>query len=342
MMRAGVVLLTMVLGSGSLHAQEYYVYVANESDDSVSLVRFEPNHATVVKTIPVGRIPTEIEGAHGLSVSPDGDYWFVSIAHGQPNGSVIKFSTATDEPVDRVTLGLFPATMHTSVATGLLYVANFNLHGTMEPSTISVVDPVHMQEVGRVVTGPMPHGSHLSPDGTRHYSVSMMGGTLYEIDALSLEVTRTLDVGQKPTWVEHHPELSRIYIADNGGHQIVEVDVDTWSVSRRIPVAGAPYNLALTPDGNRMVVTLKGAAAISIHDTATGTMVARIPTSRRIPHGVVLATDGHYAFTSSEGIGSESGVVDVIDLRTLEHVATAEVGRQAGGIAFAKMVAPRR
>lgn len=338
MKAASVILMLTAFGFRCVLAQEYHVYVANESDDTVSLVRFDTRQATVVKTIPVGSIPTEIEGAHGVTVSPDGHHWYVSVAHGQPYGKVIKFDAATDELLGSVELGLFPATMQISAATGLLFVANFNLHGTMEPSTISVVDADRMQEVGRVTTGPMPHGSRLAPDGTRHYSVAMMNGTLYEIDALKLQVRRTLEVGSKPTWVEHHTEHNRVYVANNGDDEVAVVDLDAWVVSQRIPAAGAPYNLALTPDGTRMIVTLKSASAVSIHDTATGEALTQLATSRRIPHGVVITPDGTYAFVSAEGVGSEWGTVDVIDIETLSLVATVEVGRQAGGIAFASMV----
>ena len=315
-------------------AQDHWVYVANESDDTVSLLRFDGAEAAVAKTIPVGRIPTEIEGPHGLALSPDGAHWYVSLAHGQPYGSVTKYRTGTDERLGSVTLGYFPATMVQSHVTGLLYVANFDLHGSMNPSTVSVVDPVSMREVGRVTTGTMPHGSRLSPAGTEHYSVSMMGGVLFEINAQSLKVTRTLPVATKPTWAEPHPHLPRVLVADSGGNVIVDVDLESWSVARRLEAQGAPYNVAVTPDGSRVVATLKSAASIGVYDFTSGAELARIESARAFPHGVVLSPDGRYAFVSVEGVGSEPGAVDIIDLDALQRVATVNVGMQAGGIAY--------
>jgi len=329
--------VALMLWASTSAAQDYYVYVANESEDTVSLVRFDGNQAETVKTIPVGNILTEIEGPHGLTISPDGTHWYVSLAHGQPYGSVVKYRTDTNEKVGSATLGLFPATMHISPANGLLYAVNFNLHGAMEPSSVSVVDPVHMIEVGRVNTGIMPHGSRLSPEGDWHFSVSMMDGMLHKIDATSLKLTQRLQVGSRPTWVEHHPHTEHVYIAENGGHAIVEVDLASWEITRKIPAEGAPYNLAVTPDGHHIVVTLKGADAIGIYDIQTGEEVARIPSSRRIPHGVVISPDGRYAFVSSESIGSKPGALDVIDLHTKVLVASTDVGQQAGGIAFWKI-----
>ena len=47
---------------------DYFVYVAAESQDEVSLIRFGPGGAEVVETIIVGLYPTEIDGPHGLIV----------------------------------------------------------------------------------------------------------------------------------------------------------------------------------------------------------------------------------------------------------------------------------
>ena len=45
-----------------------------------------------------------------------------------------------------------------------------------------------MTEITKITTGSMPHGSRLSPDGLFQYSVAMMSGELFEIDALDLKV----------------------------------------------------------------------------------------------------------------------------------------------------------
>ena len=336
----GVVLLAC--GVSSALAQEYHVYVAAESDDEVAHVRFDGETATVEETIAVGTMPTETEGAHGMTVSPDGQHWFVSIAHGKPYGRVVKYATGTNEKIGAADVGMFPATMAISEATGLLYVVNFNLHGEMEPSTVSVVDPAAMIEVDQVETGPMPHGSRLSPDGRRQYSVAMMNGTLYEIDTATLDVTRSLQTGDadsKPTWVQPHPTEPLAYVAHNGADEVVEVNLDTWTLTRRFATGTGtkPYNLDVTPDGQHLVVTYKGSGETGIWDLDAGESVARLRNSRTVSHGVVISPDSRYAFVTAEGVGGEPGAVDVFDLTTRERVASVDVGKQAGGIAFWRM-----
>ncbi len=357
-----------VLVGWSSIAQDYYVYVTAESEDEVAVVKFDGEQAKSIQTIQVGVWPTEIEGPHGITISPDGKYWYLTLAHGIPFGTLYKYSTETNEQLGKITLGLFPASMQISKATGLLYCVNFNLHGDMVPSTVSVVDPETMTELKRITTGAMPHGSRISPDGTKHYSVAMMSGELFEIDALRLEVIRVLSLDDtadtehmqhqdhgvhassamdqapgmkhskvKPTWVIPHPQWNRVYVAGNGVDQVFEVDLSSWTVTNKFPTGKGPYNLEISPDGTKLVVTYKSEGTTGVWDLKTGKELAKISNSRKVSHGIAIAPDSKFAFVSVEGIGGEPGAVDVIDLNELTLVATAEVGKQAGGIAFWKI-----
>ena len=332
-------LLAVLFATEAFSLQVYSMYVANESDDTVMLVEFDGQAFSIPDTIVVGTIPTEIEGPHGLTIDAGGKHLFVSIAHGQPNGRVVRYSTLDQRPTGAVTLGLFPASMAISSHTGLLYVANFNLHGNREPSSVSVVDPDAMVEVGRIATGIMPHGSALGPDGTRHYSVAMMDHELFELDALNLKILRRIPLGTetRPTWVALHPDQPLAYVAGNGSDQIVVVDTESGTVSKRISASGAPYNLAVSQDGNMLLATLKGAQAVSLIDVSSGEERARISTSEPVPHGVVISPDNRYAFVTSEGIGAEPGAVDAIHLASATLVSSVPAGQQTGGIAFWKM-----
>ena len=182
--------------SGVVNAQgptnNYWVYVASESEDEVSLIRFGSGGLEVEKTIGVGIWPTEIEGPHGIRVSPDGRYWYMSLAHGNPFGAIYKYRTGTDELVESVEVGMFPATLDIAQSTGLLYVVNFDLHGEMKPSTISVVETRSMLEVAEIEVGIMPHSSRLNRAGDRQYSVMMMTDELVEVDAFKFQVSRRL------------------------------------------------------------------------------------------------------------------------------------------------------
>jgi YVTN family beta-propeller protein len=287
----------------------------------------------------------------------------MSTGHGIPDGKLWKIEagpdTAIAEPVD---LGRFPASLGISPDGDFAYVANFNLHGEMAPSSISVVYTPDMMEVARVTTCTMPHGSRVSPDGARHYSVCMMDDQLVEIDTRSFQVARRFSVATddegplgkgdlghhatgghhgirhaqscSPTWVDTSPDGSSIYVACNRSDEVLEIDADAWEVTRRFEVGRGPYNLSVTPDGRLLVVTLKQGNAVELVDLGTGEQMAMRETSTTVVHGVAISRDSRYAFVSVEGVGAEPGKVDVFDLRSFERVASAEVGLQASGITF--------
>ena len=326
----------------------YHVYVANESSDVVSRVRFDPGEgAAVEKSIPVGVMPGDLDGAHGLAVAPDGGSWYLTTAHGSPFGRLWRYRTGSDEVVGVDTLGLFPATIGLTPDGEEAWVVNFDLHGDPDPSTVSVVgtEPV-LAEVARVPVCVRPHGSRVSVDGRHHYSVCGPDGRLTEIDVATREVHRTLtlppageDTACRPSWAEPGTDGDRVYVACNGAEHVYEVatDGEELAVTRRFQVGAAPYNLEAVPGGRLLLATNKTGASVSVVDLEEGTEIARIPTSRPVTHGVVVSADGRYAFVSNEARGSTRGTVDVIDLEALERVATVEVQLQPGGIDFWKM-----
>lgn len=354
--------------------QDYLVYVVCESADKIALIRFGSQGAKVDKLIDTGSMPSDIDGPHGVVVSPDKQFFYVSLGHGRPYGSVWKYSTKDNSVLAKVTLGFFPATMDISQDGGLLYVVNFNLHGDMVPSSVSVVATEPMIEVARVPTCVMPHGSRINPQGTKQYSACMMNDLLVELDTNSLEVSRHFvmtkgkeagmngspaahnmkigsahdtgghgmeppkpgDTSCSPTWAQPSADGKFVYVACNKSDEIVEIDAASWKATRRIAARPGVYNLAVTKDG-KLIATNKRDQSVSVYDLKSGRELARIPTKRRVIHGAVVSPDNRYAFISVEGVGSEPGTVEVIDLEALKTVATVDLPEQAAGIDFFKM-----
>lgn len=353
-------------------ARDYFVYVASEAADRVALVRFGPGGITIERERYVGAARNENAGPHGVAVSPDGKHYFVTTAHGMPFGYLQKYNTATDSIEGNVALGNFPATVQVSPNGFYVFVSNFNLHGDMVPSSISVVGADEMTEIARIDTCVMPHGSRLTADGRKHYSTCMMDETLVEIDTRTMSVSRHFVVSAgneqgmpgpprrvshaampgmshgaetpkpgdasscQPTWAHPSADGARIWVVCNKSSEIVEIDARSWTMVRRIPARPGVYNLGLTHDGTRLIATNKRDQSISVIDVSGGKELARIPTTRPIVNGVAVSDDDRYAFVSIEGSTSQPGTMDVVDLRTLAKVASIDLGQQAGGIDFWK------
>ena len=375
-------LLTLTLTAATVRPQpkerkEYLLYVLSEDADKISLVSFNGQTARLDHQIDTGDMPVDIDGPHGIVISPDRRFYYVSIAHGRPFGTVWKYSTKDDSVLGKTTLGPFPATMDITPDGNFLFVVNFNLHGDMVPSSVSVVSTQTMTEVARVTTCTMPHGSRLNPQGTKQYSACMMDDTLVEIDTRSFKATRHFIVTKNketgmigspalhattathampgmsghgseppkpgdhscsPTWAEPSVDGSSVFVACNASSEIVEINANTWQLVRRIPARNGVYNLEVTHDGSRLLATNKRDQSVSIFDIKTGRELARVPTKRKVLHGVVVSPDDAYAFVTVEGVGSEPGTVEVIDLATLKTVATLDLPPGAAGIDFYKTI----
>ncbi len=67
----------------------YWAYVGAESADLIHRIRFGPDGARVEKTIRIGELAAEMEGPHGLAVSQDGKWLFMTTGHGTPDGKFL-------------------------------------------------------------------------------------------------------------------------------------------------------------------------------------------------------------------------------------------------------------
>lgn len=363
-MRVTLLMVTGLVTAGPLSAQsDYLVFVASEAVDQIALVRYGAQGAHVERRIDVGMMPTDPDGPHGLAVSPDGRFLFVTTAHGAPYGFLWKYDAVTGRLAGRVELGNFPATLAVTPDGSFAYVVNFNLHGDMVPSSVSVVATDELLEVARIRTCTMPHGSRINARGTLQYSACMMDDLLVEIDTRRFGVARhfMLAAGREhgmagtpqaehgtggagghqpqcsPTWAQPSADGAVVFVACHKSNEIVEIDAATWTVRRRLGAGEGVYNLAVTGDGRLLIATNKRGQSVSVYQIASGKELARLSTLRPVVHGVVVSPDDRYAFISVEGIGAAPGTVEVVDLRRLETAARVDVGPMAGGIAFWRM-----
>ena len=138
-------------------------------------------------------MPTDIDGPHGVAVSPDKEFYYVSIAQGSRtarSGSTRRKTTGSSAASR---LGMFPATLDVTPDGDFLFVVNFNLHGDMVPSSVSVVAT---EDDGRDRAHPDLHdAARLAAQRRRarkQYSACMMDDMLVEIDTATLRSVAAL------------------------------------------------------------------------------------------------------------------------------------------------------
>jgi DNA-binding beta-propeller fold protein YncE len=308
--------------------KDYLFYVVSESADKIALIRFGPNGARVDHDLQTGDMPVDIDGPHGIVISPDKQFYYVSIAHGRPFGLVWKYATKDDSVVGKTTLGYFPATMDITPDGNFLFVVNFNLHGDMVPSSVSVVSTATMTEVARIQTCTMPHGSRLNQQGTKQYSACMMDDMLVEIDTASLKVARHFVVTKgkelgltgapkvkAADGISSMPGMKMPGMKDTGGHGMEPPKPGDNSCS---PTWAQP-----SVDGSSIYVACNKSSEIVEVNTNTWKLVRRIP-ARAGVYNLAVTHDGTRLLATNKRDQS----VSVYDLKSGKELARLPTKRK--------------
>jgi YVTN family beta-propeller protein len=360
---------------GTLAAQGaepgYRVGVVSESGDIVTWLRPGEGTLTQEKVIPVGIMPADIDGPHNLTVSADNRFYYISIAHGTPFGTLWKMDAASDTLVGRAPLEMFPTTIGLTPDGELAFVANSDFHGDHpRQNVISVVHTPTMSTITHLPACDMPHGVKSNHAGSFIYISCMNSDELLEIEVATLRITRRVKTGTghdmngmagmnhgatpppasapapapagpdmscAPTFVSVSPDDRTLYAACNHGNSVQVWDAATLTKTKEIPVGAGAYNVEPSADGRWVIVTNKKAQSFSLIDAQTLAEVVRVPTTKKIVHGVAYSPDGRYAFISQESIGADPGAVDMFDIAARKVVATVPVPAQPTGISILRM-----
>jgi YVTN family beta-propeller protein len=349
----------------------YRVGVVSESGDVTTWLKPTVVGLAVDRVVPVGIMPTDIDGPHNIAVAPDGKSYYITIAHGTPFGSLWKMDATSDSLLGRAQVELFPTTISLTPDGQFAFVANSDFHGDHpRVNFVSVVHTPTMRKITDIPACDMPHGVKVNHAGTRVYISCMHSDEILQLDVATFGIARRAKTGTghtmaasgpahhgpaappasaggkecSPTFVSVSPDDKRLYVACNYGSSLQVWDAATFKQIKEIPVGKGAYNVEPSPDGKLVVVTNKKDQSVSLIDAARLAEIARIPTSKKIVHGVAYSPDGRLAYVSSESIGADPGAVDVIDLASRKLVASVPVPGQPTGIAVlpTPSTSPRR
>jgi YVTN family beta-propeller protein len=346
----------LILGLNPMAAQttsDYRIAVVSESGDVATWLRPTSAGLAIDRVVPLGVMPSDIDGPHNITVAPDGKSYYVTVAHGTPFGSLWKMDVATDSVIGRAEVELFPTTVSLTPDGQYAFVANSDFHG--DHPRINVISVVHTPTMTKITDVPacdMPHGVKVNHAGTQAYISCMHSDEILQMEVATLGVSRraptggghTADHGSSaaapqghsaecsPTYISVSPADKRLYVACNASNVVQVWDARTFQRIREIPVGKGAYNVEPSSDGKVVIVTNKKDQSISLIDAARLVETARIPTSKKVVHGIAYSPDSRRAYVSCESIGSDAGAVDLIDVASKKRIASIPIAGQPTGI----------
>ena len=146
---------------------------------------------------------------------------------------------------------------------------------------------------------------------------------VWVLDARDLTLKAELQTGAAPAGLALSPGGHFLASADRDANQVSLFDARTMALIARHAVGERPFGLRFAPDG-RLFVANVGSNDVTVLHPETGDATT-VPVGER-PYGVAFAAGR--AFVSNQ----YADTVSVIDLVSLEHLATIEVGEYPEGI----------
>ena len=311
-LRTAVCILTLVFVTFSMSlAKTNYAYVANLSDNNVSVINTSNN--SVVKTVQVGTQP------FAVAVDQAGKNAYIA-NFGSANVSVI--STSTNMVIATIPVQNGPEGVVFSPNGKTAYVANG------ASSSVSVINTGTKKVIATITVQNTPAGMAVLSNGSFLYVVNDGSNSVSVISTLTNSVVATIPVGGFPATITISPDGSTGYVTNQTSNSISVFRTGNNTVSNTINIpAGGPYGAAVSPDSHWLYVVSSG--AVTVIDTVSQTIAATIPVGSGTYGLVSFSQDSAFAYVTETATNS----VYVIDTASKTVKTTVTVGSKPAGLA---------
>ncbi|MGI9038226.1 MAG: YncE family protein [Gemmatimonadota bacterium] len=330
--------------SGTSATDHPYVYVANQSSASVSVIDMVTDE--VVETVDLQALGFSANAKpHHIVVEPDGSFWYVSLI---ADGFVLKFDR-DNELVGRAAFET-PGLLALDPSDDRLYVGR-SMAAVNPPQRIGEIErsSMDLEEIDVFIA--RPHAILVLPDGSHVYTASLASNDMVSYMPSSGD-TELIKVpgpaGHPHTFVQFalSPDGRRMVVGGEMTNEVLVLDATQETdppVIATIDVPAGPWHPAFSPDGSRVYFPNQRANTVTEIDTSDWSIVREIEDSRFAgPHGIAMSPDGRKLYVgnrnekpAADGGAAGNGFVAVIDTASGRVTKLIEVGAYASGMGAA-------
>ena len=245
--------------------------------DGKSLVVIDTEAQEVEKEIPFDA------GVHGIDISNDGQYLYVTLMNGlgQGEGTVAIFTIDNMEKIAEVKTGGGPAHIAVTPDGSQVWIANVN------GNTIAVMDAKDNQIIKMIDVGKVPNEVALSPDGQFAFVANVESDFVSVIDTNQMEIIKTIQAGDAPHGVTVSPDGTEAWVANNDSNDVSVIDIKTFEVKATIPTGSYANHIAFSQDGEWAYVTNRDSNDVVKIDAVNREVTESIPVGAG-PHEITL------------------------------------------------------
>ncbi|MGO4886775.1 YncE family protein [Anaerobacillus sp. MEB173] len=322
--------------------EEYIVAVANENDETLSVIYYPEGRQEVVL----------LDGeAHNVEVNKETNLVWLTInpphghreeeshghgdeqtsdahGHGDEQGpTIVAYDLNTLEKVEEYPVGDHPA--HVSITQD----GNIVIGSNSGDNTVTIIERA-TGEITRIVVGQYPHGLRISPDQQYVYVANMNSADVSIIDLKTKEEINRIPVGEGAVQTGFSHDGKYAFAGLHADNQLAIIDTEVQEVIEKVDVGVGPVQMYASYDNKYVVVANQGSEE-NPSNTVTVISLEDFQEVKEVTvgfgaHGIVISDDSRYAFITN----MFEETISVVDLETLEEVEKIEVGEYPNGISI--------
>jgi len=282
-----------------------------------------------------------IEGAHGVSFSPDGKRVYVS---NEADATLDVFDQETGKLIKKVKLSGRPNNIAVA-KDGRIVVAI-----AQDPGALDIIDPAKLERKISVLTKGRLHNTYVTPDSKFAIMGSTRTSMFTVVDLAKEEVAWELNLGKgvRPMTIEANPDGStkRIYVqlSELNGFAIVDFAARKVVDTVELPKDGGvevihhrmespSHGMGVSPDNKTLWVTSILANAVFAYSLPDLKLIGRVRLPElkvagrepmaAVPNWVTFTPDSKQIYISNAAMNA----VTAIDMQAMKELALIPVGQ---------------
>ena len=191
------------------------------------------------------------EGVHGIDLSPNGRYLYVSLnpGLGGEGGSLAIIKIENMEIIANVKTDNGPAHVAVTPSGSQVWVANVN------GNSVSVINTQTNELIKTIAVGDVPNEVVITPDEKWAYVANVESDLVTVINVETLEAIKTIKAGDGPHGVTVSPNGKELWVSNNNSNDITVIDTQTLTTKLTIPTGSYANHVAFSIDGKWAYVT---------------------------------------------------------------------------------------
>ncbi len=223
-------------------------------------------------------------GVHGIDLSGDGQYLYVSLSPGlskNGNGALAVLKTDTMEKIAEIDTVVGSSHVAVTPDGAQVWLAHAN------GGKVSVIDTKTNTVVKTIKVADVPNEVAISPDGKWAFVANVGSDLVSVIEIESLQVVKTVQAGDGPHGVTVSPDGTELWVSSRDSFDVTIINTATLETKTIIPTGGSANHVAFSQNGKWAYVTNQRSNEIVKIDAQKKEVVAKIPVGID-PHEISL------------------------------------------------------